>query len=581
MYVSKFLLVLPLLLVTVVNAQESPSVLVGQGRDELQLKFNLVTAIPRTEIPKLQNISNYRLYELVKPEDFAAVVAGNVAVEIERINLLTDAKKKKEQLDQLAIRLRSPSPYSFPNLISAGAPVCDLDCARISLQLTTALDYDKTYVLTIAGVMLENKPVKPVEFKIEKNASIVEALDASNTREEVRIRSTGPLAVSSSTLTIEERTLRINAAGTHVQEQKDTLTAVATQTNSNLINATLNKKLNARQSHALSTAGSVLTDGTKVPIIAKGTISIPGAPSPPDDPKFTLELATNAAVHAKPQFDLDFAYAPYMRYPFWKPGWYLQPEIKADVGLGDTKSDNTISFALLAHYSSDPSNLGTPGLSLKDVQLKTFYKWRKTPWYRLGYYDFFIGPKLEADRAFHRVNMLGDVRFEFRFHRWVATIAEKRKLLTPELKQEADLVEINRGFRVIPYLTFDFGGSVRNETVENKDKNLSLSVPRHSIFRTNVGFKSLFQWRLFSFPMTLKFEERLMHLAKHEDVAFETDEGIGFRSLRGFHHRGEAQWGVAFDPAQHFNFTVTYENGRKAPDFEYLNKISTGFKIIF
>jgi hypothetical protein len=203
LYISKLLIALPLLIVTVVNAQESPSVLVGAGRDELQLKFNLINAIPRSEIPKLQNISNYKLYELVKPEVFAAIVAGNAAVEIVRINSIVDEKEKKAELDKLADRLKYPPPYPFPNLISAGPPVCDLDCARITVHLTGALNYDKTYVLTIAGVMLEGKPVKPVEFKIEKNASIVEALDASNTREEIRIRSTGPLAVSSRALSIE------------------------------------------------------------------------------------------------------------------------------------------------------------------------------------------------------------------------------------------------------------------------------------------------------------------------------------------------------------------------------------------
>jgi hypothetical protein len=99
LYISKLLIALPLLIVTVVNAQESPSVLVGAGRDELQLKFNLINAIPRSEIPKLQNISNYKLYELVKPEVFAAIVAGNAAVEIVRINSIVDEKEKKAELD--------------------------------------------------------------------------------------------------------------------------------------------------------------------------------------------------------------------------------------------------------------------------------------------------------------------------------------------------------------------------------------------------------------------------------------------------------------------------------------------------
>lgn len=581
--ITKLLIALPLFIVTVVNAQESPSVSVGEGRDKLQLKFNLLNAIPRSELPKLQDISNYKLYELVKPEDLAA----NAAREIERINLIPDPDEKRKQLNELANQLRYPPP----NLISAG-PQCDLDCARITLDLAGRLDYDKTYVLTIASVVLEGNPVKPVEFKIEKTANIVEALNASNTREEIRIRSTGPLTVSSSSLTIQEKTLRINAAGTRADEHIENLTAVASQPNNiaNLIEVKLDQKLNAGQAHTLSIPGNLLTDGTGVPIAAKGTITIIGLPSPPDDPKLTLEVATNAAVHQKPQFDFDFAWVPPKKHLI--STWKWRPELKVDVGLGDTKSDNAISLALLAIYSSNDSCIGKrtskgSGSSGKcepappDVQLKTFYRWRKTPWYRLGRYDFFVGPKLEADRAFNRINMLGAVQFDFYFHRWIATINEKRKLLTPNLKENADLVEINNGFRLIPYLAFDFGGSVRNETVENKDKNISISVPRHPIFRTNLGLKSLFQWRLFSFPMTLTLEERLMHLAQHEDIAFETDEGVGLRSIRGFHHRGEAEWSLAFDPAKHYNFTITYENGRKAPNFEYLNKVSTGFKIIF
>jgi len=589
MQTRNLLLALPLLLVTpVVNAQESPTVLVRKDRDKLQLKFDLPNAIPHSEIPKLQDINNYKLYEKVKSEDLAT----NVADEIERVNALVDNDEKKEQLANLVAHLRHPPG----NLISAAvAPQCALDCARIVLQLTRPLDYDKTYVLTIAGVELEKNPVKPTEFKIEKTAKIVPALNASNTREEIRIQSTGPLAVSDGTLNIQEKTLRINAKGTHADEHTDTLTAVASQPDNlpNMIEVKLSDKLNEGQAHTLSIPEKQLSDGTGVPITAKGVITIPGLPSAPDDPKVTLEIATNAAVHQKPQFDFDFAWAPYHQYYLKKPAWFWQPEVKVDLGLGDSKSDNAISLALLADYSSNPSCMGkrTRAGSSKsggkcesapdDVQLKSFYKWRRTPWYRLGSYDFFIGPKLEADRAFNRINTLGTVRFDLRFHRWLATIEQKRQFLKANLKEDADLVELTSGFRVIPYFGFDFGGNVRNETVENKDKNVSISVPRHPIFRTNLGLKSLFQWSLFSLPMTLTLEEGLMHLAEHEDIAFKTDEGVGFRSLRGFHHRGEAAWSVALDPAKHYNFTVSYENGRKAPNFEYLNKVSTGFKIIF
>src|SRR5215208_6432604 len=117
-YITKLLIALPLLIVTVVNAQESPSVSVGNGRNKLNLKFNLVNAIPRSELPKLQEISNYKLYELVKPEDLAATVAGQIV----RINSIADPNEKSAELNRLANQLRDPAP----NLISAG-PQCELD----------------------------------------------------------------------------------------------------------------------------------------------------------------------------------------------------------------------------------------------------------------------------------------------------------------------------------------------------------------------------------------------------------------------------------------------------------------------
>jgi hypothetical protein len=589
MHLSKLLLALPLIVVTSVYAQETPSVTVGTARNELRIKLDLQNTIPRSEVIKLQQIGNYDVHEMVRPEE----LAGRIASEVERISLLPDGPDKKTQLDNLAARLKNP----LPNLVNAAnPPTCFLDCARIILSLNSTLDYDKTYELKIAGVVIQGNALQPVEFKIEKTASIVESLNASNTREELRIRSTGPLDIAApGNLSIQRKTLRINAEGSRVENHIDNLAAVASQPSNspNLIEVKLDQKLNEAQAHTLSIPGGPLTDGTGIPIAAKGTITIPGLPSASDDPTLSFGFDTNAAVGAKPQFDFDLMWAPYKKYILKRPSWFWQPNVKVDVGLGDTKSDNAVSLALFAHYSSNPSNLARlptsePGLQSgesqrtpSEVQLTTYYRWRKTPWYRLGSYDFFIGPKMEADRAFNRINALGTVRFDLRFHRWIATIDEKRKLLKPQLRDMADLVEINNGFRFIPYVLFDFGGNVRSETVENKDKMLSITVPRHSIFRSHLGIKGLLQWRLFSFPMTLTLEEHFMHLATREDIAFVTDEGVELRSLRGFHHHGEAAWNLAFDPAKHFNFTVTYENGRSAPNFEYLNKLSTGFKVIF
>jgi hypothetical protein len=194
----------------------------------------------------------------------------------------------------------------------------------------------------------------------------------------------------------------------------------------------------------------------------------------------------------------------------------------------------------------------------------------------------FLSPlKLETDRKFQRINTLGNARFEFNFYKWLQTIKDKRTRLEADLQDKAGLVELTSGFKVVPYLSFDFGGHVKNETVKNTKKSKSLVVPKHDIFRSYVGVQTLFQWKMFSFPMTLTIDEYLLYLAARETIGYVTDEGVALRTIRGFHHRGQASWDTYLDPGKHYSFNVTYENGRLAPNFEYLNKLSVGFRVLY
>ena len=74
--------------------------------------------------------------------------------------------------------------------------------------------------------------------------------------------------------------------------------------------------------------------------------------------------------------------------------------------------------------------------------------------------------------------------------------------------------------------------------------------------------------------------ESTFYLGSTELIGFTTDAGASIRQVRGWHHRGIAKLNFALDPAKHYNFTVTYENGRSAPNFEYLNKLTGGIRII-
>jgi hypothetical protein len=230
--------------------------------------------------------------------------------------------------------------------------------------------------------------------------------------------------------------------------------------------------------------------------------------------------------------------------------------------------------------------IGQPQLATKQVNDKAGHRitgwdtWRATPWYKPSDVEFTVGPKAEFDRNFKRKNVLGSLRFDLNFHRWLGTIAKKRQILEDSYgKATSSQIVLNSGWKLVPFLAFDFGGHVNNETVSKKGK--SVFVPRHKIFRTYLGFVSTIEWNTFGLPTSLNLDESWVYLAASEMVGFTTDAGVGFRRLHGFHPRSKVTLDFAFDPSKHYTFNVGYENGRLAPNFEYLNKMTAGIRVAY
>jgi hypothetical protein len=73
----------------------------------------------------------------------------------------------------------------------------------------------------------------------------------------------------------------------------------------------------------------------------------------------------------------------------------------------------------------------------------------------------------------------------------------------------------------------------------------------------------------------------MIELALPEMIGFTTSSGVAFRRLSGIQPHTKASIDFSFDPAKHYSWNVTYENGRAAPNFEYLNKVSSGIKVIY
>lgn len=536
-------------------AQEVASVSLLDSRQTLRLKIDPVDALTRTQLNILSNIANYQLFEIQSPND------------------------------PLSMR-----GVDRTGLIVLRAPDCEFTCTRVTLELTTPLQYGSTFMLKVNGLVLDNSPFPPIRFDIRPKADIAGSIDSAETRRELRIKSQVSM-VATPAIIVEEKRLEITKDNSKVKENTSHRLAAPKKDvtfPANDFPIILTKKLAEATAYTLVIRNGI-SDGSGTNLPAKGTIKIPGLPAPPDAPSIDLKLSTLAAVHQKPQFDLVANLSRPNRYMLGL--WYWEPKLTADLGLGQTKSKNAIIIDLpFRKYIFNQKLTFVSENSISDVvgeqgewaKIPTYLGWKRTPWHRLGSIKFSGGPKFESDRRFGRINALGSARFDLRFQRWLATIRDKRNLLNNDLEEGmADRIPIDSGFNLVPYVSIDAGGRVNSEVVENTKRNAREVIQQFGIVRGNIGLSSLIQWRLFSFPMTLTLTEDGFYLFKRETVGLVTDTGIGFRRLKGWHNRSTASWDIFLDPAKRLSFNFSYENGRSAPNFEYLNKVSTGFRVIY
>jgi hypothetical protein len=143
---------------------------------------------------------------------------------------------------------------------------------------------------------------------------------------------------------------------------------------------------------------------------------------------------------------------------------------------------------------------------------------------------------------------------------------------------ESDFLEgPDFGFSFVPYLELDGGGHVNNETVKNSEPIASELVPRHGIFRVYTGGVAEVDYK----RVTVKLDGAMIEMALPETIGFTTSSGVALRRVSGIQPHTKASIAFSFDQAKHYSWDVTYENGRSAPNFEYLNKVSSGIKVIY
>jgi hypothetical protein len=166
--------------------------------------------------------------------------------------------------------------------------------------------------------------------------------------------------------------------------------------------------------------------------------------------------------------------------------------------------------------------------------------------------------------------------------RLLSSVKTKRaQLFDPRTTTKEDIARtlVTSGYSIVPYVGIDGGKRFKEEKIENKGQ--SVTVPSFPILRTYIGFDGALEFALGRVPMKLGVGERIWYLSRPETAAFKTVTGVGNRKIEGIHNRASASWDVFLTQTRNYSFSLKYENGRDAPSFEYLNKVSAGFKIVY
>jgi hypothetical protein len=437
----------------------------------------------------------------------------------------------------------------------------DFDGALLTVPLIGDFDSKLAYVVTADNVA---RTVPRLSVRISGKATVT-SFDVNATATKIKISCAFYIKPSAKGLTITRRRVMRDKTGKLVEAPVTYHASQITAVPDGLL-VTLDKKLNSAQPNEISVSG--LEDGPGEQIAAKGKITVTGVPANEKDAWLLLKTSSSEAVHAAPVFEFTGNVAPLnpgslARY-LCKTGVKLcdatsfdagsirfNPSINFDIGFNTTKASNSVVV---------PAPLQ-----------KVFYRGNNN-------FNLAFGPRFETDRRFARYNVLGEGRFEFVFSPFSDSVStQKKRLGSKDQAAVANLEGINWGYEFIPYVQFDGGGHVNKEVVTNTTTKVSVTVPAHTIARTYVGLQTTLEYK----RATLAFDSSMIDFGTQEIIGYTTKKSALLRHVDGIQPHTKLSFDYALDVTKHFSLNISYENGRSAPNFEYLNKVDTGLKLLF
>ncbi len=306
--------------------------------------------------------------------------------------------------------------------------------------------------------------------------------------------------------------------------------------------------------------------GKVTPALENTASSTAGQPPSITSAMATMQFSAVAAVHSTPTLSATGALAPWnqaihMIDVSHGNAVYFDPVVNFDVGTTNSKSANSVIV---------------PSPFTHDFTLKGNSDLSKTVTYSSLNLSF--GPREEFDTLYGGTNVLGEARVDLYPSFWYHTAASQKAAIAAGNPAIRDLLQMPvSGWSIAPYFQFDGGGHVTAQTITNTGKNPAAVIPTYDISRLYLGLVFAGTYK----SSSVNFDGSWLDLFTPETVPLVVSKVTYAKNVSGWQPHFKGTYSFSIDRTKHYLLTFSWEDGRSAPSFVYLNKATGGLQVVY
>jgi hypothetical protein len=252
-------------------------------------------------------------------------------------------------------------------------------------------------------------------------------------------------------------------------------------------------------------------------------------------------------------------------------GIFFDPAVNFDVGSANAKSSNSV---ILPSQFSRGFVLGLP-TNASHLDPASLVKLSGA--HPIGV-NLSFGPRAEFDTQHGGVNLLAEARGELYLPRLSQSVDVQKAAIAEGNPGIRDVLELpGNGYSIAPYVQFDFGGHLNSQVIANPTGDPPASIPTYDISRMYLGAYGTVQLGRNTFSL----DGSGVYLFLTETAPFTVKSVVHVRTISGLQPHTKAVYSVFLDQAKHFAGSISWEDGRTAPSFQYLNKVTVSLKVTY